>query len=68
MGMFDYVTYEWFCPLCGLLNKSCQTKSAYDGINGLRKLKPSQTSNFYDFCPDCHKKGISIQMNIDITR
>lgn len=68
MGMFDYVEYSWKCPLCGNVQDECQSKSAIDGLRVLRKLKPNYVDNFYDFCKECHKKNISVGMDITIRR
>lgn len=51
MGMFDWVNYECDCPKCGAKVTGFQSK---DSTCELNDLKPTEVSNFYSSCDECH--------------
>lgn len=50
MGMFDYVTYTYDCPLCNKVLSEFQTKEKDCSMS---HLDPKEVSHFYTYCDDC---------------
>lgn len=50
MGMFDWVNFEYDCPICGSKVTGFQSK---DGPCELKTLEYWQVNNFYTHCDTC---------------
>ena len=53
MGMFNYVLFFFFFPVCGDTVTGFQTKDDHNDDLALYWVLPHTVSNFHSFCKDC---------------